>query len=85
MKITEGTRMDIRRKTYLIVEKDGLFLQCVDFTHSIRWTKSPWDAWKTRDRQQAAQICAKFGGEPMLFNSVAGQLAKLSREGVEDA
>ena len=78
--MTEGTRMDIRKKTYLIVERDGLYLQCVDFTHTVRWSKSPWDAWRTRDRQQAAQICMKFGGVLMLFNSVAGQLAEYKRK-----
>ncbi len=71
--------MDIRRKTCLIVEKDGRYLQCVDFTHTVLWCDSPWAAWRTRSREDAGRVSDLLGGEPVLFNPVVGQTARLKR------
>ena len=71
--------MDIRERTCLIIEKDGRYLQCVDFTHTVLWCESPWDAWRTRSREEAGRVCDLLGGEPVLFNPVVGQTARLKR------
>ena len=67
--------MDIRGETALIIRKDGEFLVGKNiFLNELRWSRSPWDAWKTRIRANARSIAEKTGGEIMLFNPVAGQL-----------
>lgn len=67
--------MDIREKTGLIIRKDGKYLVGkIVFSDELRWSLSPWDAWRTRIRANARSIAEKTGGEIMLFNPVAGQL-----------
>ena len=67
--------MDIRGETALIIRKDGEFLVGkIVFSNELRWSRSPWDAWKTRIRANARSIAEKTGGEIMLFNPVTGQL-----------
>lgn len=67
--------MDIRGETALIIRKDGEFLVGkIIFSNELRWSRSPWDAWRTRIRANARSIAEKTGGEIMLFNPVAGQL-----------
>ena len=67
--------MDIRGETALIIRKDGEFLVGkIIFSNELRWSRSPWDAWKTRIRANARSIAEKTGGEIMLFNPGAGQL-----------
>ena len=67
--------MDIRGETALIIRKDGEFLVGkIIFSNELRWSRSPWDAWKTRIRAKARSIAEKTGGEIMLFNPVTGQL-----------
>lgn len=69
--------MDIRLKTGLIIRKDNEYLVGrVIYTGELRWSLSPWDAWKTRVRANARSIADKTGGEIMLWNPVAGQLRK---------
>lgn len=67
--------MDIRRKTVLIIRKGNEYLVgTILYSEDLRWSISPWDAWKTRIRANARSIAEKTGGEIMLFNPVAGQL-----------
>ena len=69
--------MDIRLETGLIIRKDNEYLVGrVIYTGELRWSHSPWDAWKTRVRANARSIADKTGGEIMLWNPVAGQLRK---------
>ena len=71
--------MDIRRKTVLIIRKgDEYLVGTILYSEDLRWSKSPWDAWKTRIRANARSIAEKTGGEIMLFNPVAGQLRKMT-------
>ena len=71
-------RMDIRRQTGLIIRKDGEYLVgYIVYTDELRWSSSPWDAWRTRIRAKARSIAEKTGGEIMLFNPVAGQIRKM--------
>lgn len=67
--------MDIRRKTVMIIRKDNEYLVgTILYSSDLRWSASPWDAWKTRIRANARSIADKTGGEIMLFNPVAGQI-----------
>ena len=69
--------MDIRRQTWLIIRKDNDFLVGrAIYSKELRWSSSPWEAWRTRIRANARSIAEKTGGEIMLFNPVAGQLRK---------
>ena len=66
--------MDIREHTGLIIKKDGKYLvgKVLDL-NILRWSDSPYDAWRTRIRAKARSIAEKTGGEIMLFNPIAGQ------------
>ena len=69
--------MDIRKQTGLIIRKDNEYLVGrVIYTGELKWSSSPWEAWRTRIRANARSIAEKTGGEIMLFNPVAGQLRK---------
>lgn len=69
--------MDIRTVTGIIIEKDGLFLVGCDLFGRLRWSSSPWDAWKTRRRADALKVADRIGGKRYLFNPVAGQLREM--------
>lgn len=67
--------MDIRRETALIVRKGNEYLVgTILFSTDLRWSRSPWDAWKTRDRDDARKVTALVEGVTMLWNPVSGQL-----------
>lgn len=67
--------MDIRGATGLIIQKDGEYLVgTILYSSDLRWSKSPWDAWKTRNRNDAKMVARKVGGKLMLFNPIVGQL-----------
>jgi hypothetical protein len=69
------TGKDIRMKTQLIVRKDGAYLSGLSLF--IRWRESPYDAWMTRDREQAERVARRTGGIVMLFNPVVNQMRVL--------
>jgi hypothetical protein len=67
--------MDIRRQTSLIIRKNGEYLVGrVIYSEELRWSGSPWDAWRTRIRAKARSVRDKVGGEIMLWNPVTGQM-----------
>lgn len=69
--------MDIRTKTGLIIHKDGEYLvACQIGTKELIWRTSPWDAWITRNKEDAERVMAVTGGELFLFNPVAGQIRR---------
>lgn len=69
---------DIRRKTCLIIRRNGEYLVGgIIWSDELRWSGSPWDAWRTRDREAAEETARRTGGIVMLFNPVAGQLRVL--------
>lgn len=69
--------MDIRTKTGLIIQKDGKYLvACQVGTRELVWRDSPWDAWLTREREDAKRVRDVTGGELILFNPVAGQIRR---------
>lgn len=67
--------MDIRKKTSLIIRKNGEYLVgYILWSDQLRWSASPWDAWRTRDREAAEETARRTGGIVMLWNPVAGLL-----------
>ena len=69
--------MDIRKKTALIIRKDGKYLVGkVVYSNELKWSEDRWDAWRTRIRAEAISVQEKVGGEIMLFNPIAGQMRK---------
>ena len=74
-------RTDIRSRTGLIIRKDGEYLVgTICYSTDLRWSRSPWDAWRTRDREKAEKIAKVTGGDMWLFNPVAGQLKEVQHE-----
>lgn len=70
-------RGEIRRKTVLIISRGGEYLVgLVMGGPELRWSTSPWDAWQTRDRDAAREMCRKTGGDALLFNPIIGRTMK---------
>ena len=67
--------MEIRLKTCLIVRRGEEYLVgTILYSTDLRWSRSPWDAWGTRNRMHAEKVAKAVGGDLWLFNPVAGQL-----------
>ena len=67
-------KMDIRRLTCVIVRKNGEYLVGrVIYTGELRWSTSPYDAWRTRKKEKAAEVARKVGGVMVLFNPGVGE------------
>lgn len=65
------TKDRINRKTVIIIRKNRLWLKGRDMlTREIEWTSSPYEAWKTKDEEQAAEVARRFGGIMVLFNPI---------------
>jgi len=65
---------DIRRKTCIVIRKNGEYLVgYIVFTDELRWSDSPYDAWKTRNKEKAAEVARKVGGVMVLFNPIVNQ------------
>lgn len=70
--------MDIRLLTCIIIRKNTKYLVGrVLGSSELRWSDSPHDAWRTRDREKAESLARQVGGITMLFNPAAGQLRVL--------
>lgn len=69
---------DIRKATCLIIRKNSEYLVgTVMYSTDLRWSCSPYDAWRTRNRDKAEDIARKTGGIVMLWNPVARQMKVL--------
>ena len=67
--------MDIRRRTVLIIKRGAEYMVGkIMGTREFRWSIYPWDAWSTRDKEEAEYWAHRTGGDIWLFNPVAGQL-----------
>ena len=69
--------MDIRKQTVIIIRKDGEYLVGRSILGELRWSVSPWDAWKTRKRDKAFIVADRVDGVRFLFNPVAGPLRQM--------
>ena len=67
--------VDIRGKTCIVIRKNGEYLVgYILYTKELRWSSSPYDAWKTRDREKAREIARRTGGIMVLFNPVVRKI-----------
>ena len=65
--------MDIRKKTCLIIKKNGHYLAGrIIFSTDLRWSIYRHEAVRTRDIDKAKDIARKTGGILMLFNPITG-------------
>lgn len=72
--------MNIRRRTVLIIRRGSEFLVGkILYSSEYRWSASPWDAWTTRDWEEADGIAHLTGGDLWLWNPIAGQLREARR------
>ena len=73
--------MNIRKQTCLIIKRGREYLVgTILYSTDLRWSRSPWDAWRTRDREKAEKLARVTGGDLWLFNPVAGQLREVQHE-----
>lgn len=73
--------MDIRRETCIIIRKDGEYLVgTILYSTDLRWSWSPYDAWRTRRKEDAERVARKVGGEMMLFNPIVRQMRVIDYE-----
>ena len=50
-------KTDIRKETCIIIRKNREFLQGTEWiTNRPLWTQYTWNAWRTRDKKQAANL-----------------------------
>ncbi len=66
--------MDIRRETCIIIRKHGEYLVgSILYSKDLRWSGSMYDAWRTRDREEAWNVARETGGVMVLFNPIIGK------------
>lgn len=70
--------MDIRKKTCIIIRKDGEYLVgTIIYSTDLRWSTSPYDAWRTRRREDARRVAGAVGGEMVLFNPIVNRTKEM--------
>ena len=72
--------MNIRLYTVLIIKRGAEFLVGrIPYSMEFRWSGSPYDAWKTREKEKAQAVAHVVGGDLWLFNPIAGQLREITK------
>lgn len=72
------TRDDLRRKTAIIIRKNGEYLVGREiYDGPLKWSGDKYDAWRTRDREKARRIARITGGIAVLFNPIIGRTQDL--------
>ena len=70
--------MNIREKTCLIIRRGmEYYVGPILYSEKDKWSTSPFDAWNTRDREEARETAEELGGELWLFNPIACRLKKM--------
>lgn len=65
---------EVRKKTCIIIRKNGQYLVgTVCFSRDLRWSENRYDAWRTRDREEAESVARETGGIMLLFNPIVNQ------------
>ena len=73
-------RDEIRRKTCIIIRKDGDYLVgTILYSRDLRWSYSAFDAWRTRDREAARRVARVVGGALVLFNPIIGKTGEMKQ------
>lgn len=71
-------RDELRKQTCIIIQKDGEYLVgTVLYSDDLRWGYSVFDAWRTRDREEARRVARITGGMMMLFNPIIGKTRRM--------
>lgn len=74
--------MDIRKCTVVIIKRGAEYLVGrIPYSLEYRWSKSPYDAWTTRERDTARKVARRVGGDLWLWNPIAGQLKEITNIG----
>lgn len=64
----------IRSKTCVVIRRNGEYLRGKDMlTRKPMWSGSIYDAWHTRDMEEARELARKLGGITVLFNPILRQ------------
>ncbi len=72
--------MNIRECTVVIIKRGAEFLVGrIPYTTELRWSRSPYDAWKTRKKETAQAVAHVVGGDLWLFNPIVGQLKEMEQ------
>jgi len=70
--------MDIRTQTCLIIKRGHVFLVgTICYSRELRWSDSPWAAWRTRKWEKAEKLAAYTAGDLWLFNPISGELREV--------
>ena len=63
----------LRKETCIIIRKHGEYLVgSILYSEDLRWSGSKYDAWRTRDRDEARDVARETGGVMVLFNPIIG-------------
>lgn len=66
--------MDIRKKTCIIIRRNGEYLVgTILYSKDLKWSNSAYDAWRTRNREKAEEVARETGGVMVLFNPITGE------------
>ena len=58
-----------------MIRKNGEYLVgTILGSKELRWSNTPYDAWKTRDMEKARRVAKRTGGIMVLFNPVVRQI-----------
>ena len=69
---------DIRKATCLIIRKNSEYLVGkILYSDELRWSGSPYDAWRTRNKEAAERVARRTGGIVMLWNPPTKQMRVL--------
>jgi len=67
-------RKEIRKQTCIVIRKNGQYLiGTILYSDELRWGYSVFDAWRTRDLEEARSVARVTGGIMMLFNPIIGK------------
>ena len=77
----KNTRDAIRKETGIIIRREGKYLVgTILYSTDLRWSWSPYDAWKTRKVRDAQMVAGATGGEMVLFNPILGRMKEMESD-----
>ncbi len=66
--------MDIRKRTCVIIRRNGEYLVGRNMTlDGLKWSIYAYDAWRTRNIETARDVARSTGGVMVLFNPIVNQ------------
>ena len=71
-------RNELKRHTCIIIRKNGEYLIGRSLlTSELRWNNSDYEAWRTRNRDDAWRVAEYVGGVTVLFNPITGEIREM--------